>query len=283
MKDINTDTIRAIATFSVIVTKSFVDASSLAPLTEECELVYNDGNDCKTNYIDYVELEDILFRNDSCVFGGYQDLTMSGYTTELDMGLNYTLTLKPKNIFLTPTGDTSTLYYGVWLDYNNDGDFLDPGELIRYGESNRLTANLINIQILNNTSYAGPRRLRVAMRGSGGFDLEDACTVVGVSGEIEDYLVTINETGALYGPNLLTPNGDGKNDFLVIKGLDPDLTKSRTLTVFDSFGRPIRKIENYNNDFDGRNNDGELPSSGVYYYQFQNESRKLNSYYQLAY
>jgi gliding motility-associated-like protein len=281
--DLATDTLQHEIRFPLKITKSFVNVASLAPLKEECALIYNDNNDCSVNYIDYVELESIRFVNDSCSFGGYQDLTTSGYTTELEMGMNYTITLKPKNVFFDLNGQIATLYYGVWLDYNNDGDFQDPGEFIKYGESNSKEANLLNIQILNNNAFVGPRRLRIAMKGAGGFSTDDVCSVVGNSEEREDYIVTIKPQGSLQGPNLLTPNNDGKNDFLIIKGIDPDQTKTRLLYIYTTQGKLFRSIESYSNDFDGRDEAGHLPPPGTYYYVFINQSRKLSSFYQLEY
>ncbi len=278
-----TSTLLQTVTFPLTVIDKYVDASSLAALSAKCANISNDDNECQTNYIDYFELKDIKFNNNGCVVGGFQDLTSSGYTTELDMGLKYTVTLQPKKLYLNAVQEYSKLYYGLWLDYNNDGDFEDPGEFIKDGESNEVTANIINIEILNNDSYAGSRRLRVGMNSSSGFSPSSACTIISAAGELEDYLVTINKVGALYGPNLLTPNNDGFNDFLVIKGLDPDESKIRLLEVFDTFGQKVRTMNKYNNDFDATDDSGKLLSEGIYYYYFTNESRKLKSYFQINY
>ncbi|WP_216847197.1 MBG domain-containing protein [Pedobacter boryungensis] len=63
--------------------------------------------------------------------------------------------------------------------------------------------------------------------------------------------------------NILTPNGDGKNDKLVIKGLDqyPDAK----LTIVDREGRVVYQSTHYQNDFDGTYN-GKPLSDNTYYY-----------------
>jgi gliding motility-associated-like protein len=64
--------------------------------------------------------------------------------------------------------------------------------------------------------------------------------------------ITINVSDdyqALKGTNILTPNGDGKNDFLIIKNLD--MYPKNTLRIFNKAGREIYTKLNYANDWDG--------------------------------
>ncbi|TMM56034.1 T9SS type B sorting domain-containing protein [Maribacter algarum] len=74
---------------------------------------------------------------------------------------------------------------------------------------------------------------------------------------------------------MVTPNGDGKNDFLFIRGLDK--VQSSTLRIFNRWGVAVYEGENYNNQnnvFDGRSRgrntlsvDNYLPA-GIYFYIF---------------
>jgi gliding motility-associated-like protein len=63
--------------------------------------------------------------------------------------------------------------------------------------------------------------------------------------------------------NILTPNGDGKNDRWVIRNLDsyPD----NEVKIFDRAGRIVYQRKNYSNDWDGTVNGSPL-SEGTYYY-----------------
>ncbi|HPT53118.1 MAG TPA: gliding motility-associated C-terminal domain-containing protein [Bacteroidales bacterium] len=62
-------------------------------------------------------------------------------------------------------------------------------------------------------------------------------------------------------PNVITPNGDGYNDFFVIKGVE-GCDNSR-LVIRNNKGNIIFEKNHYDNSFDASNN-----SSGIYYYQF---------------
>ncbi|MET1260971.1 gliding motility-associated C-terminal domain-containing protein, partial [Flagellimonas sp. DF-77] len=88
---------------------------------------------------------------------------------------------------------------------------------------------------------------------------------------------------------LVTPNGDGRNDFLFIRGVDR--TISNSLRIFNRWGVAVYEGTNYNNInniFDGRSRgrstisvEDYLPS-GVYYYIFEyetSEGKKTDSDY----
>nr|WP_298794575.1 gliding motility-associated C-terminal domain-containing protein [uncultured Allomuricauda sp.] len=96
----------------------------------------------------------------------------------------------------------------------------------------------------------------------------DSATVT-VSVSIED--IAVNQ--------MLTPNGDLKNDFLFIRGVNR--IRSSTLRIFNRWGVAVYEGENYNNVnnvFDGRSRgrstlsvDDYLPA-GVYFYIFDYET-----------
>ncbi len=65
------------------------------------------------------------------------------------------------------------------------------------------------------------------------------------------------------GTNILTPNGDGKNDFLVIKNID--MYPNNEIRIFDIAGRLIYKKKGYDNSWAGTLNGSPL-SKGTYYY-----------------
>lgn len=62
-------------------------------------------------------------------------------------------------------------------------------------------------------------------------------------------------------PNVFTPNGDGVNEFFIIKGIEN--CSKRQLVVRSSDGRIVFKSNNYENNWDGY----DCPD-GVYNYQF---------------
>ncbi len=69
-------------------------------------------------------------------------------------------------------------------------------------------------------------------------------------------------SGNFYIPNSFSPNGDNINDFFYIKGL----TANSKLIVFDRFGKILFESLNYQNNWDGKDNKGNVLNSGTYWY-----------------
>jgi gliding motility-associated-like protein len=65
-----------------------------------------------------------------------------------------------------------------------------------------------------------------------------------------------------------SPNGDGRNDFFVIEGLQrfPD----NTLRIYNRWGLDVYKSKNYQNDWDGKWNGKDLPD-GTYFYWLRDD------------
>jgi gliding motility-associated-like protein len=82
------------------------------------------------------------------------------------------------------------------------------------------------------------------------------CTVM----DTIDVTIDVNP---VEGPNFMTPNGDGDNDYLVLKNLD--LFSHRKLVVFNRWGQILVTIDDYDNEWDGQV-DGKLLPDGAYYY-----------------
>lgn len=77
--------------------------------------------------------------------------------------------------------------------------------------------------------------------------------------------------------NILTPNGDGRNDRWVIRNLDS--YQDNEVKIFDRAGRLIYSRKNYSNDWDGTVNGGPL-AEGTYYYilTIQNGAKTATGY-----
>jgi len=72
----------------------------------------------------------------------------------------------------------------------------------------------------------------------------------------------------LFVPSVITPNGDGKNDYFKINALNV-----RTeLIIFNRWGNVEYTNSNYQNDWDGRNDNGNDMTNDTYYYilKFEN-------------
>jgi large repetitive protein len=92
----------------------------------------------------------------------------------------------------------------------------------------------------------------------------------------------------LFVPEVITPNGDGKNDFFIIKGTQG---KSVSLVVFNRWGNKVYENGQYDNTWDGTPNaggiigDGKLPQ-GTYYFivEFSDgETKPIHGYVVIQY
>jgi gliding motility-associated-like protein len=93
-------------------------------------------------------------------------------------------------------------------------------------------------------------------------------------------LVPLNK--AVFVPNVFTPNGDGKNDLLLVYG---NYITKLEMRIFNQWGQQIESITDKNKGWDGRYK-GKAQPVGVYVYTLQAElsdgrSVKLKGYINL--
>ncbi|MFK7807264.1 MAG: HYR domain-containing protein [Saprospiraceae bacterium] len=152
--------------------------------TEYCESL---ATSPWVEYISRVELNTI---DNSSFKEGYGDFT--GVSTTVGLGLSYDLKVTP---------EFSWTYYNeyvrVWVDFNQDFDFNDPGELLLEEALPVGTPNypptaspLLNTTItIPATALTGSTRMRIAMKRDA---FPDACEEFG-TGEVEDYTLVITD------------------------------------------------------------------------------------------
>jgi hypothetical protein len=63
-------------------------------------------------------------------------------------------------------------------------------------------------------------------------------------------------------PNSFSPNGDGLNEFFYIEGL----VKNSELIIFNRLGQKLYETNNYQNDWDGKDDRGNKLETGTYWY-----------------
>jgi gliding motility-associated-like protein len=76
--------------------------------------------------------------------------------------------------------------------------------------------------------------------------------------------VSIEEDYKVVPTNLVTPDGNGKNDTWIISNIEN--YSQALVTVFDLHGKEIFSARNYQNTWDGRNKNGDILPDGTYYY-----------------
>lgn len=156
------------------------EGASPSPEVVYCESV---GGNANYEWIAHVKFGDI--DHASASDGGYGNYT--SISTDLDAGGNYIITLTPGFI-----SSAYKEYWAVWIDYNQDGDFADDGELA-FDPGYLSKTEVTGIVTIPEDAVNGNTRMRVAMRYNG---VPNYCESFSY-GEVEDYSVFIvggNET-----------------------------------------------------------------------------------------
>lgn len=162
-------------------TSSYSAAISFTTTTVQLNYCASKGNSVSDEYIGRVQLGTI--NNNSGANGGYGNFT--SLSTDLAAGSSNTITITP-----TWTGTTYSEGYGVWIDYNQDGDFADSGELV-YSRSATRTTPISGAFTVPSSALSGATRMRVSMKYNG---IPGPCETFAY-GEVEDYTVNITTGG----------------------------------------------------------------------------------------
>ncbi|CAM1354669.1 M4 family metallopeptidase [Tenacibaculum ascidiaceicola] len=136
------------------------------------------GNSVADEYIERVQLGSI--DNTSDGGGGYSDFTT--ISTDLSIGDSNTITITPKW-----TGTVYSEGYGVWIDYNQDGDFSDSGETVWTKAASKDTPVSTSFTVPASATQ-GTTRMRIVLKYNA---TPTACEATFSYGEVEDYTVNI--------------------------------------------------------------------------------------------
>ncbi|AXT49733.1 T9SS C-terminal target domain-containing protein [Aquimarina sp. BL5] len=113
----------------------------------------------------------------------YSDFT--GISTDLNEGQTYTVTVTP-----TWTGTVYAEGYAVWIDYNNNGDFDDAGELVWSKSPSTDTPSSGSFTVPTGTSETSVR-MRISMKYNA---IPTSCETF-TYGEVEDYTINLGTNG----------------------------------------------------------------------------------------
>ncbi|MEE9440233.1 MAG: HYR domain-containing protein [Saprospiraceae bacterium] len=144
-------------------------------------------------WIDHMGIGD--FNHTSGNNGGYADFT--DICANVAQGSTYPIAFTPGF-----SSSVYNVYWKMWIDYNQDGDYNDAGEFVAYGTGyNQLTGNLP----IPNTCNIGATTMRLAMKF--GEYPTGPCDVFS-HGEVEDYCINITGTGLKSNTNTSSIVGD---------------------------------------------------------------------------
>lgn len=157
---------------------SFSNIVSITTSSTSVTYCASKGNSTRDEYIDRVKLGTI--NNLSGNNGGYADFT--SLSTTLIKGSSNTITITPKW-----SGTKYNEAYRVWIDYNQDGDFDDAGELV-YSRAKSKSTPITGSFTVPTSATNGATRMRVAMKYNA---YPTPCETFSY-GEVEDYTVVIS-------------------------------------------------------------------------------------------
>ncbi len=237
-------------------------SSNYSSIGEETTL--NDTNFCTskgtsttTEHIRRVQIGSI--DNTSNNDGGYGDYTSLSTSEVSGSTVNFTLTPGFRPIILTIERGYPE-YWRIWIDYNQDGDFDDSGELAFDAGVTSTTAVTGSFTVPTSASY-GSTRMRVSMKYA---SAPSYCETFS-NGEVEDYTFVVTAPprfASKSGGITLFPNP--ANDQITIAGL-----KESFVQITDLSGRMV---------FSQKVNDPQLRvateswKSGIYIVQVTSES-----------
>ncbi|WP_108246165.1 gliding motility-associated C-terminal domain-containing protein [Muricauda brasiliensis] len=127
-----------------------------------------------------------------------------------------------------------------------------PGESVTATASYRLTKMDMEGESISNTA-------KVSAKTENGSDILDVSGTA--AGNDDPTVIQLRmKSGNVTIPNVITPNGDGKNDFFSLSGLPP--TARAYLVITNRWGNEVYKNSDYQNDFNGHG-----LNEGTYFYQ----------------
>ena len=153
--------------------------SSLEFIFDTQDVTYCDSNsdNASEEWIETVEVNG--FVNNSGSDGGYGDY--SSIIFDMDLGSSYSFTLTPAY-----SGISYGEYFTIWIDYNNNGNFEDAGELA-YDAGGINTSAVSGVITTPSGITPGLVRMRVSMKYN---SVPTSCEVFAY-GEVEDYTVRL--------------------------------------------------------------------------------------------
>ena len=151
-----------------------------------------------------------------------------------------------------------TLSWDEWSNIDAIAGFISDLKVIGWSKDQQQWINLGNTDVKGGMAYGSitseafiPDEYEIITIGGNNDKLQTFATI-----ELDNYF--------------LTPNGDGKNDFLVFDGIEN--SASNELQIFNRYGVLVYSKKNYDNEFNGIANNGlvitqsEGLPTGIYFY-----------------
>jgi len=220
-----------------------------------------DANSTTTLAVDFTGVSPwtMIYSIDGVAQNPVTGITQDPYQFQSAAGAHvYTLTSVSNSNSNGCTGNASgTATVKIYTFPNgHDATFISPGTATLSVDDNTGTYDWYDAATGGNLVFTGTSFTTPVLTDTTTYYIEDKNASVNC-GRIPVTAFPVKATDALFIPNLITPNNDGKNDIFEIKGLPP---QSR-LKVVNRWGESIYSSDNYNNLWKATE-----VIEGVYYY-----------------
>jgi hypothetical protein len=241
---------------------------SLFFTTEDIILDYCDsqGNIQEDEYISRVDFESIdnISADEN---GGYSDFT--AISTQVFKEQDYPISITP-----FWTDQVFEEAYAVWIDFNQNGDFGDAGELVftQSPTTSTIVSGIINIPL---SALEGSTRMRVSMKYD---EIPNPCETFQF-GEVEDYTVVIldqnlNIEDNTFGADFsLYPNPTSNGQFSI---KTPNVSGEVNVEIFNLLGQKVLSQKHIVEDQEVNVN-AEGFSTGIYVVKLSQGSQSFIS------
>lgn len=151
-----------------------------------------------------------------------------------------------------------TLTWDEWSNINVFAKYISDIKVVGWHKEQKTWVNLGSVDVQGEMNYGSvtsevfiPNEYEIITLGGNDDKLEEYATI-----ELDNYF--------------MTPNGDGRNDFLVLEGIEKSTDNS--IQIFNRYGVLVYSKTNYQNEFEGISNKslvidrGSGLASGIYFY-----------------
>lgn len=196
----------------------------------------------------------------------------------------FNVILKVANPYVIPVGSSLIAYRNRYITVVDRPNvtIIPPGQyvsdtIVRFGQCIKLTGsgastyswdpnyNLTPKITVTNVTVCPQNTTRYILTGWNSKECFSSDTI---------NVIVIEDCGEMFVPNAFSPNNDGANDVLYVRGL---CLETLTFMVFNRWGQKVFETTDKNKGWDGTFN-GDLMSTGVFVYRLEGKDYKGKSY-----
>jgi len=208
----------------------------------------------------------------------FENDTVFNTTMHIDVAGNYTIQWKETNWKCSDSSIIDILMYRKTVNVN-----AGPDTTLYFVDEYQLNGSYDTLDLIRETTslwniISGPGTISNEQDTSaeisnlyGAYNTDIDVEWIIRKGECADIIDTVTITlESIFTPTGFSPNGDGINDYFILKGVDISTSESNELIIYNRWGTEVYRKKDYSNDaaWDGKNMSGNLLPEETYFYIF---------------